>query len=168
MYIFYDTCALLDKLHRAFDNNFLISNITLRELENIKTSANKDPEVKFKARRLIHLLDENEEKYTIVNYDKDWDEELKNHSILLNTDDSKIILTAFHSMKQYPDLIFATADICCKQLAKSIGLKVNYLSNVQDKYCGYKEITFSTDEELALIYEHLYDKEYKWEMLINQ
>lgn len=168
MYIFYDTCALLDKLHRAFDNNFLISNVTLRELENIKTSANKDPEVKFKARRLIHLLDENEEKYTIVNYDKDWDEELKNHSILPNTDDSKIILTAFHSMKQYPDLIFATADICCKQLAKSIGLKINYLSNVQDKYCGYKEITFSTDEELALIYEHLYDKEYKWEMLINQ
>ena len=47
--------------------------------KNIKTSANKDPEVKFKARRLIHLLDENEEKYTIVNYDKDWDEAIKAH-----------------------------------------------------------------------------------------
>ena len=32
MYIFYDTCALLDKLHRAFDNNFLISNVTFVDM----------------------------------------------------------------------------------------------------------------------------------------
>ena len=60
MYVFYDTCALLEKLHRAFSadsENFLISNITLKELENIKTSANKDAEIKYKARKLIHQRD---------------------------------------------------------------------------------------------------------------
>ena len=66
MAIFYDTCALLNQLHRAFEQPFLISNITLRELESIKTSAHKDPEIKFKARKLIHLLDENEETYKLL------------------------------------------------------------------------------------------------------
>lgn len=49
--IFYDTCALLNKLHGAFNERFEVSTITFRELENIKTSANKDPEIKFRARR---------------------------------------------------------------------------------------------------------------------
>ena len=35
---FYDTCALLKLMHKAFEEKFIISNITLKELENIKTS----------------------------------------------------------------------------------------------------------------------------------
>ena len=169
MYTFYDTCALLDKLHKAFNENFFISNITLRELENIKTSAYKDSDIKFKARRLINLLDKYENKYTIVNYEKKWDKELKNSSILSDNDDSKIILTAKHLTKEYPELVFVTADVCCKQLAKSIGLNTTYLSEVIDSdYCGYKELLFSTDEELAAIYENVYDNIHNWEMLINE
>lgn len=46
---FYDTCSLLNDYKRIFNSNdtFVISNITLRELENIKTSKTKDKETKI-------------------------------------------------------------------------------------------------------------------------
>ena len=46
---FYDTCSLLSKANTLFTDNeerFVISSITLEELENIKTSTKKDNEVK--------------------------------------------------------------------------------------------------------------------------
>ena len=57
---FYDTCSLLKRVDRLFDEDnekFIISSVTLNELENIKTSANKDVDTKFAARKLLHLLD---------------------------------------------------------------------------------------------------------------
>ena len=85
MQFFYDTCALLNELHKAFETNipFVISNITLKELEQIKTSNFKDSEIKFRARRLIHLLDANEDKYEVVDYCKAWDNELQNYEIMI-------------------------------------------------------------------------------------
>ena len=44
--LFYDTCSLLKKLDQVFLTSFVISNITLIELENIKTSSIKDEETK--------------------------------------------------------------------------------------------------------------------------
>ena len=38
---FYDTCSLLKKVDNLFDEeNFVISSVTLKELESIKTSIN--------------------------------------------------------------------------------------------------------------------------------
>ena len=65
---FYDTCALLNAGERAFAEPFYISMVTLRELENIKTSRNKDAEVKHKARKVTRLLDSHPEMYTVANY----------------------------------------------------------------------------------------------------
>lgn len=53
---FYDTCALLDLGEAAFDEKFLLSNITLLELEDIKTSGKKSEDVRYKARQVGHLL----------------------------------------------------------------------------------------------------------------
>lgn len=39
---FYDTCSLLLGLEDIFNEPFVISSITLEELEHIKTSAHKD------------------------------------------------------------------------------------------------------------------------------
>ena len=95
-YFFYDTCSLLTEGKNVFnkDNKFYISNITFRELENIKTSFSKDQEIKSKAREVIRLLSQNEEKYEVINYLKYWDDELENYPVLSNNDDSKIILIA--------------------------------------------------------------------------
>ena len=45
--IFYDTCALLTLQKEAFISDFIISNLTLVELESIKTSGLKDEEAKW-------------------------------------------------------------------------------------------------------------------------
>ena len=49
---FYDTSALLEKLPCLFEDDeyFIISSITLEELENIKNSTNKDIDIKYSAR----------------------------------------------------------------------------------------------------------------------
>ena len=55
---FYDTCSLLLAGETLFDKGekFLISSVTIKELERIKTSANKDADVKYSARLIQHLL----------------------------------------------------------------------------------------------------------------
>ena len=168
---FYDTCSLLFQLQAVFKDNkkFYISNITLRELEHIKTSTTKDENVKFRARRLLHLLAENENKYTIINYLKEFDEKIKLFPNLLDNNDSKIIYCAYIISQVQNDLIFVTQDLNCKILAKSIGLKVEYLQdNPTDEYKGYKVITYKNDEELAKIYNNIYNPIYLWDLHINE
>ena len=56
IYKFYDTCSLLLKVDNLWEDNVVVvlSSITLEELENIKTATNKDPDVKYAARKLAH------------------------------------------------------------------------------------------------------------------
>jgi hypothetical protein len=64
-YKFYDTCSLLLKVHRLWedDSTIVISSITLEELENIKTSIHKDPDVKLAAQKVIQELDKHYGEY---------------------------------------------------------------------------------------------------------
>jgi len=52
----YDTSSLLIKAEELFNTNdkIVITNISLKELENIKTSTNKDSNIKYIARQLLH------------------------------------------------------------------------------------------------------------------
>ena len=67
---FYDTSSLLKQVDTLFDidEEIAVSSITFEELENIKTSSNKDADVKYAARKLLHLLDNNIGKYTTIIY----------------------------------------------------------------------------------------------------
>ena len=60
---FYDTNALLFLQEKILKEEFYISSTSLTELENIKISKNKDEDTKFRARKILHILDENEEFY---------------------------------------------------------------------------------------------------------
>ena len=53
-YNFYDTSSLLLLSDEELNQNFIISSITLNELENIKTSRNKD----FEAKAFIYGFDQ--------------------------------------------------------------------------------------------------------------
>ena len=57
--LFLDTNALLNLQENAFKEEFVIAQKTLEELENIKSSGSKDGEVKYKARKVARLLDDN-------------------------------------------------------------------------------------------------------------
>ena len=107
-YLFYDTCTLLNELESIFKGEpFYISNLTLRELENIKTSAHKDEDTKYKARRLIHLLQDHTNLVNVIDYNYKWDKYFKKYPILTDNTDSRIILTALLLSKKH-SLIFLT------------------------------------------------------------
>lgn len=67
---FYDTSALLDlPPDTLLAQQFLIADITLYELEDIKTSGKKDEAIKAKARTVTRLLAEHPTAYTVVSID---------------------------------------------------------------------------------------------------
>ena len=68
---FYDTCALINDQEVAFKEPFVIADVTLYELEEIKTSRTKDEEVKVRVRKLLHLLNENSNSYEVIAHKQD-------------------------------------------------------------------------------------------------
>ena len=154
--IFYDTCALLTELKDAFQINekFYISSITLNELESIKTASYKDEEVKYNARMLLHLLEENEDKYQVILYDGK-QEKLREKAGLLDNNDSKIITSAwsiYTQLNKPHNFVFKTKDLACKTLAKAHGLPVEYSKTKEEEYTGFKEVILS-EEGLAIFYQ---------------
>ena len=149
-YKFYDTCSLLLKVDNLWeeDTTLVISSVTLEELEHIKTSANKDPDVKFAARKLIHELDTHYGSYQVIIWNDVLARALKAHNLPENPD-NKIIVSAgwFQLQNQDKEVVFITNDLCCKHIARSI-LNIPVESYIEEdyKYDGYQEIIMSDDE----------------------
>lgn len=172
-YLFYDTCALLDQGKYIFEKQkmFYISSITLKELEYIKTSASKDQDIKYKARRTIELLAKYEHNFGIITYEKDWDKELENYPVLSDNNDSKIILSALHLKRDTnEDVLFITQDYFCKRIAAAAGLTVEYILDEDLPYTGYIEVIASNDDELADFYNLTYSfkNNNPFDLLYNQ
>lgn len=146
---FYDTCALLELQEKAFEDYFLISSITLEELEHIKTSAHKDNDLKYAARGLTRLLATLTSSYEVIPYKKrySWKIAFYGHEI---TNDMKILSCAM----KYKDCEFVTADLSCYLIAKNFikhsTLLREYL-NQKPEYTGYTTLKLS-DTEIAELY----------------
>lgn len=158
IYKFYDTCSLLLKANHLWDEDcqMVLSSITLEELEHIKTSINKDPDVKFAARKLIKELDEHYGEYSVVFWNNDLMLELTDKSLPI-TNDSKIIICAlnwFNKLQPGDQMTFITNDICCKQIAHLV-LQCNIESIAEDayNYDGYREVVMN-DDEMAEFYSN--------------
>ena len=149
---FYDTRSLLkigDALFNDDAEKFAISSITLEELENIKTSSNKDPDVKYSARKLVHLLDEHYGEFDLHLYTKSDGEIILEKELELNND-AKILASAL-TYNKTQEVIFVTNDLCLKSLAR-IFFDSDHIDSVPeetDDYCGYKE-AFPTEEEMVI------------------
>lgn len=172
-YLFYDTCALIDAQQSIFsddDVKIYISNITINELENIKTSGKKDEETKYAARKILHLLSNNEDKYEIIVYKNQYDKTLNSFNLPV-TEDSKIIASAYNFFKdnKINNGTFVTNDLACKTIAKTLGLDTLYqLDDEEDDYTGFIEITLN-NEELANFYSKIVpNKENPFNLLVNQ
>ena len=155
---FFDTNAILDLQDKMFEDDFCISSISLQELENIKTSGRKDEETKYKARKALHLLDENKDKYEVVIYTTAMENYIVEKQLEI-TPDTKIIASCAFSkglLPQDTDFVFVTNDIACKMIASKIfGLEVESVGeNKLDEYKGFVEKSLSEDE-MAYFYEHL-------------
>ena len=166
---FYDTNAILDLQDKMFENAFCISSISLQEMENIKTSGRKDEETKYKARKALHLLDENKDTYEVVIYTTTMENYIVEKQLEV-TPDTKIIASCAFSrglLPQDTDFVFVTNDIACKMIASKIfGLEVESVGeNKLDEYKGFVEKSLSEDE-MAYFYEN--NSGNMFGLLINQ
>ena len=153
---FYDTCSILAEIDNddLFAERFYISSTSLHELENIKTSKNKTEDVRYKARKLSHLLDEHYNDYDIVVYNF----EISDYIIgTLGLDatipDNQIVGTAKY-ISEKEDIVFITNDICLKNIARSLGLEVCSVVGKENIYKGYKIIR-GTSEQINIAMENM-------------
>lgn len=169
---FYDTNALLDLQDKAFDEFFFIASTTLLELEDIKSGKNKDEQTKYNARKLLHLLNDNQEKYYVVVYEKLMNPtDVREIFGVLDTPDVRICACArlandhlrFNGEewvttdeKVDNSLTFVTNDLSCKQIAYNVfDLNVSSVHvDDGDEYTGYVEVTMD-DEMMANFYQDL-------------
>ena len=165
---FYDTSALLVKeKFNFYEEEYVISIITLQELENLKSSNNTDEEIKHRVRKLLRFLDENLNKFIIQ---PRYEESLK-------TNDEKILSGAYNyglalnqNEKSYYEYYFVTNDLAMKALAKTKwlkGVRVTVISEEikQDTYTGYKDIVMN-DQEMSDFYSNPEKNTYG--LLINE
>ena len=158
----FDTNALLNLQEKIFDyEDIKISQQVLQELEDIKSSYRKDADVKYKARKVIQLLDSNNDKYDVIP---------TTNPLLFSFDmpqtGDNIICAAAKSCGD--DTVLITDDISCRNIGRSVfGLRVEStaaLSHSED-YKGFKVVQMN-DEEMAYFYEHQNLNTY--DLLINQ
>lgn len=161
---FYDTNAVLLLQDKLLNNEkFYISSTTLQELEHIKVSRNKDEETKYRARKALHLLDDNSNKYEVIIVNKDIFNIIDELG-LENTPDNQICACA----STIDNVMFITNDIACKTIAKWI-FKLDVESAYQDGkeiYKGYQIIHGTTDVINSIMENMDYSKWYANEYLI--
>lgn len=149
IYKFYDTCSLLMVVDTLFQDKIsipVISSITLNELENIKTSSNKDPDVKYAARKLLHKLNESPDNYLIHLFKVHYTEAIEEMNLPV-TDDTRILATAINFKECHPNTIFVTNDLSLKTMAK-LFFNTNIESineDTLDEYTGYLEVTMNNE-----------------------
>ncbi len=152
---FYDTCSLLEKESISKEDNIVISSITLDELEEIKTSARKDEEIKVKARKILKIIDKNEVQVCIFK-EKMLKPIIKNN--LTITPDIKILATFLDYQKKHKkdNNVFYTNDISLKNLAKIFLFPSQIKSYYEktDNYKGFKEVCL-TEDQMAELYMNL-------------
>ena len=153
---FYDTCSILAEIDNddLFADRFYISSTSLHELENIKTSKNKTEDVRYKARKLSHLLDEHYNDYDVVVYNFEISDYIVDTLGLDTTiPDNQIVGTAKY-ISEKEDIVFITNDICLKNIARYLGLDVCSVVGKENIYKGYKIIR-GTSEQINIAMENM-------------
>ena len=164
----YDTCSLLEQAGHLFDSDeftLVISSITLEELENIKTSGNKDPDVKYAARKVLTDMDEHYGAFEIVLYNDSFGDMMMRDGISLSND-AKIIACARHFAAKHPqdEVIFVTNDLICRHIASMYFITEKVVEEDYD-YDGYKEVYL--DEDGLIEFYSNQDKNL-YDLFINQ
>ena len=153
---FYDTCALLAEINNdnLFNERFYVSSITLHELEHIKSSKTKLDDIRYKARKLTHLLDEHYKDYDTVVYNHQIESYIINELGLDATIPDNQIVGTVKFISTDMDILFVTNDICLKNIARSVGLDVCSIENKENIYKGYKIIK-GTSEQINIAMDNM-------------
>ena len=160
---FYDTSALL--AGEELELNSFISPIVFEELEQIKTSANKDATIKYKARALVRYLMAHQWGISNCNGWSTSGVSMKTINIFLGltraekSNDNKIIVEAvLFARKTKQQVNFFTADACqflmARQYQKELVVCYYNETNKQENlWKGYQDI-FLDDDAVNIFYQH--------------
>lgn len=154
---FYDTCSLLLAGESVFDTEekFVVSSISFKELERIKTASNKDADVKYSARVLLHLFEQHPDQYDVVIHKSIYEQAIVEKQLDI-TDDTRILSDAYwyNTNIRCDEVIFVTNDLSLKHIANLFfgnGM-VESVPEDTDDYSGYKEVA-ADDDMLAAFYQ---------------
>ena len=155
-YKFYDTSSLLLLSDEELCEKFIISSVTLAELENIKTSRNKDYEVKMAARHVLRKLTEEARNYEVVIYQPSHLELLKDYHFEVN-DDIRILADALWADRNIApdDITFVTNDLALTMIANLYfgSDSIQHIIPKEDDYTGFKEVRMNENEMTAFYME---------------
>lgn len=164
---FYDTSSLLLKATSLHEEPFVISSITLQELENIKSSGRKDLETKYNARLVLNYLD-NHDNYTIHIFTNSMLQPIEEMDLEISND-MKILASAidYDKFVQPDETIFVSNDIALKNIANLFfgsDMIQSVCEEEIDPYCGYKDVILS-DEQLNEFYTN---QENTFDLKVNE
>lgn len=146
---FYDTCYLLQH-YKHLHEPFCIASVTLQELENIKTSRNKDAETKYRARKVVRLLKNSAADYTVRAVTESTKLLVAKYGLDTGVNDYLICGAALEVKLEFPedDIIFCTEDINCAMAALYLFGIDTYLGSEEEEamYKGYHLIEGTTEE----------------------
>lgn len=189
---FYDTSALLDlPPDTLLARQFLIADITLYELEDIKTSGKKDEATKAKARTVTRLLAEYPAAYTVVSIDYQHLLSILNDVPIKDNNDGTIMAAARWYLNELQNKLdnlpkeldadsaneaaelttlidsfcFVTSDLSCFNLAQRVMKLPCELSldhgGAHNDYTGWTEVPIDQGGEEALAMAYSKDIEQK-------
>ncbi len=168
---FYDTCSLILNAKNLFNDNskFIISSITLEELENIKSSNTKDIDNKIAVRQLLHQLDEHIGDYEVCIFKESMLCSIHEEDLSINND-MKILATAIFCNTLYSDLIFITNDLSLKTIARMYfdDSQIESIEEEKDEYIGYLIKQFKNDIEMEYFYSNYLNSSIYSEILLNE
>lgn len=152
----FDTCALLESYNdpNLFKDDIGIVSTSLRELENIKTSGHKDPETKYKARKISRRLDEEVGNYTVLPFTQSTAKTLEFSQLDPEIPDNQILgILIERKNSGFRSDTLITNDICLKNIARIYNVTVESAHPGSEVYKGYKRIV-GTAEDINRIFEN--------------
>lgn len=168
---FYDTCSLILNKDNLFNTKerFIISSITLDELENLKSSSKTDLDNKIAVRHLLHQLDEHIGDYEVCPFREAMLNPIHEEDLSVNND-MKILATAiFYSNNINSDIVFVTNDLSLKTIARLFFDDSQIESiYIEDKYKGYTIKQFDNEQEMEYFYSNYLSSPVYEEIQINE
>lgn len=168
---FYDTCSLILNKDNLFNTKerFIISSITLDELENLKNSSKTDLDNKIAVRHLLHQLDEHIGDYEVCAFREAMLNPIHEEDLSVNND-MKILATAiFYINNINSDIIFVTNDLSLKTIARLFFDDSQIESiYIEDKYKGYTIKQFDNEQEMEYFYSNYLSSPVYEEIQINE
>ena len=161
---FYDTCALINSLETV-TLPFAICDVTLQELEDLKTSSKKDEDTKSKVRKVLRFIKEHLDDIEVIRYHESMLSQVFNDYSVNN--DAMIISAAAYCHTHIHPVIFRTADVACFLLARETDMPTEFDEDLdKEKYFGYKKLVFEHEDETEQFYCNMLEN--KYDLIENQ